>query len=460
MNELNPAKIKSAVEYIDSWLDFNFRNSRLPGLQVAIQHEDKLVYSKAFGYADIEKKEKFTTNHGVRIASQSKTFTATAIMQLQEAGKLHLDDRVSQYVKWFKSSKDKRVSEVTIKHLLNHTAGVIRDGEDADYWQVLREFPSAAELKEYISTASLIYDSDEKFKYSNFGFGYLGQVIEAISGVSYGEYVTENIIEKLGLKSTGFDLDDKANNMLATGYGLELLRRDRKAFKHIHTGALASATGFYSTAEDVCKYFAAHFFGNSQLLSDLSKRAMQHGYWEAESGMESYGLGMIDHMKKGWNLHGHDGGFPGFTTKTKFDPKRQLVVTVFANNLGGPTEKIINSMIGIIDTFQQNASSDEKSTSDLKKFTGRFYSKWGPTDIVLAGNKLLSVEPSNWNDFERSEELSPIDEVTLKIKKASGYSSPGETVKYTFDENGKIKKVVDAGFTLMSWEDAQKTGWF
>ncbi|HUD06454.1 MAG TPA: serine hydrolase domain-containing protein [Candidatus Saccharimonadales bacterium] len=460
MDELNPQKLKAAVKYINSWLEVNFENSRLPAMQVAIQHGSKIIYSEAFGYSDVKAKEKLNTRNVFRIASHSKTFTATAIMLLVEAGKLNLDDKVNKYVSWFKSSKDKRVQEVTIRQLLNHTAGIVRDGYDSNFWQLLHEFPDKNELKAFISDSKLVYDPDEKFKYSNFGFGYLGQVIEAVSEVSYREYVTKNIVDKLGLKSTGPDLDSKAKKLLATGYGIEIFNKERRVFDHIDTHALSSATGFYSNAEDCCRYFASHFIGNNSLISDKSKRLMQHGYWKSEGTKERYGLGMVNYKLNSWNIFGHSGGFPGFTTNTKFDAKKQLVVSVLINAYGTYTSNICSKLISIIDTFQQDTANIKTDVTNLKKFEGRFFCTWGPTDVILAGKKLLAIDPLNWADFEDCEELTVLDEDTLKIAKSSGYGHSGELIKYKFDSKGKITSFTYAGRTMLPFNEAQKQGWF
>lgn len=459
MDSLNPDKLQAAINYIDTWLEFNFDNSRIPAIQVAIQYGDKLVYSRPFGHANLKTKTKLTKDHIFRIASHSKTFTSTAIMQLVESGKLNLDDKVSQHVSWFKSAKDERISQVTVRQLLNHTAGIIRDGTDADFWQVLRPFPDDKELKEFVADSKLIYDADEQFKYSNFAFGYLGAVVEAVSGMSYRDYVTKNIVERLGLQSTGPDLDDKAKAKLANGYGIELFNKSRRLYDHIDTRALSSATGFYSNAEDVCRYFAAHFLGNDTLLSDQSKRQMQHGYWKAVKD-ERYGLGLVNYKKKGWTIYGHSGGFPGFITNTQFDAKRKLVVSVLTNANGSPAKKVCSSLINIIDTFQQDTDNIKTKVTDHNRFAGRFYSTWGPTDIVVVGKKLFGIDLTGWTEFEDAEELTVLDANTLKIEKANNYSSPGETVIFDFDNDGKAKSIVYSGSTMLPYEQAEQKGYF
>lgn len=459
MDSLNPDKLQAAVNYIDTWLELNFDNSRIPAIQVAIQHGDKLIYSRPFGHADLKTKTKLTKDHIFRIASHSKTFTSTAIMQLVESGKLNLDDTVSQHVEWFKSSKDERISQVTVRQLLNHTAGVIRDGTNSDFWQLLRPFPDESELKEFIAQSKLIYASDEQFKYSNFAFGYLGFVVEALSGMPYREYVTKNIVERLNLSSTGPDLDSKAKGKLASGYGIELFNESRRQFDHIDTRALSSATGFYSNAEDVCSYFAAHFLGNDTLLSDKTKRQMQHGYWKADKN-ERYGLGLVNYQKKGWTIYGHSGGFPGFITNTQFDAKRKLAVSVLTNAYNGPAKKVCCSLINIIDTFQQDTDHVKSKVSGVSRFAGRFYSTWGPTDIVVVGKKLFAIDPLSWTEFEDAEELVIIDEMTLKIEKANNYSSPGETIAFNFGSDGKTESITYAGRTMLPYEKAKQKDWF
>lgn len=123
--------------------------------------------NEAYGYADLEKKTKLTPQHIFRIASHSKTFTATALMQLQEQGKLRIDDYVIDYLPWLKGHKDKRWQKITIRQLMSHGAGVIRDGLNADYWQLERPFPAQEELKGEILEADIDIDNNTKLKYSN-----------------------------------------------------------------------------------------------------------------------------------------------------------------------------------------------------------------------------------------------------------------------------------------------------
>lgn len=468
MDTLDPTSLRAACEYAGRWLDVNFRNSSLPALHVAIQHRDELLLAKAFGHANLERGEPLTSEHAFRIGSHSKTFTATALMQLKERGRLQLDDPVSRHLAWFRSSNDERVGELTLRQLMNHSAGLIRDGDEADYWQLAGHFPDSRELREYAATSSLVYDADEQFKYSNFGYGYLGLVIEAVSGLPYREYVTRNLVEPLGLSATGPDLDEKGRRLLACGYGVELFGGPRQVLEHVDTGDFAPATGFYSTATDLCAYFSAHFLGNTVLLSDASKRQMQQ-YNSRRAGLpERYGLGLAGYPREGWNVYGHNGGFPGFITSTQFDADKALVVSVLTNATDGPAEQICNGLLNLLDGFQRGAVADADALGS-GGFCGRFFCTWGVLDIVRAGAKFLAFDPlwwstnapaPKWSDLEGVDELSPVDATTLRIDRGHGYGSPGETVRYEFDGDGTARSITYAGITMVPWNEAVRRGWF
>src|SRR5690349_20803307 len=136
-------------------------------------------------HAQLDPPVAMTAEHVFRVASHSKMFTATAIMQLVEQGKLRLDDRAAAYVSWLNS-------DATLRQLLNHAGGVIRDGLDADFWRVEQPFPDVEMLRALAPDAGIL-PPNTAFKYSNIGFGLLGQVVEAVSGVTYNQYVQEHI---------------------------------------------------------------------------------------------------------------------------------------------------------------------------------------------------------------------------------------------------------------------------
>lgn len=452
--------LNHSVDYIKSWLQFRYEREEVPGFVVAIAHKGEILMNEAYGYADLENKTKLTPQHIFRIASHSKTFTATALMQLQEQRKLRIDDYVVDYLPWLNDHKDKKWQKITIRQLMSHGAGVIRDGINADYWQLERPFPTNEELKKEILEANVVIDNNTKLKYSNFGYSLLGMVIEAVSGKTYNEYVSENIVNSLGLRSTGPEYTAEIDDNLVTGYTRLETDRTRLPIAQIDTKSMAAATGFYSTSEDLCAYFTAHFIGSGKLLDDESKKEMQRVQWHAKTpgqdNHEDYGLGLeLEHLKDR-NTISHGGGFPGHITKSIADPKDELVVVVLTNCLGGPASVIAKSIYSIIDYFQDNTPK-EQPKHDLSKFEGRYISLWSMTDIIATGDKVVAAYPDTWQPLSHTESLETLEYVnndTLKVTDTDSFYSEGELVRFNY-KDGEVESVNYNGTTM--WPE---TAWF
>jgi D-alanyl-D-alanine carboxypeptidase len=439
-----------SVKFIKSWLQFRYEHEEVPGFVVAISYKGKLLLNEAYGYADLESKTKLNADNIFRIASHSKTFTATALMQLQEQNKLRLDDYVVDHLSWLKQHKDKRWIKVTLRQLMSHGAGVIRDGVDADYWQLERPFPDENNLQKELLASELIIDGNTKLKYSNYGYSLLGMVIKKVSGIEYNEYVTKNIVAPLRLANTGPEYKVAIKDKLVTGYTRRDIDKTRLPIANVDTRAMASATGFYSTAQDLCTYFAAHAVGSKKLLDDESKKEMQRVHYRAkvpsQDNAEDYGLGLeIEYLKKRKTI-GHGGGFPGHITKSLADSKDELVVVALTNCIDGPASSIVKGIYGIIDYFQEN-SSGTKPKHDMSKFEGRYMNLWGMTDIVVTGDKVIATYVNTWWPLSFPEELEYVNDTTLKVTDADSYSSEDELVHITF-KNGGVETINYNGSTM------------
>ncbi len=270
-----------------------------------------------------------------------------------------------EHLDWLASHSDARFKEVTLRQLLSHGAGIVRDGLDADYWQLGRQFPNTKQLIKEILEAQLVTDPNAAMKYSNFGYGLLGMVIEERSGTSYADYVSEHICAPLGLTSTAAELTFDLATRCATGYTRPDAQGERRPVPPVDTRALAAATGFASTADDICKYFTAHFVGSKKLLSDASKREMQRVHWHAlcrGPGVDQdYGLGLQLDLIGGRHTIGHSGGFPGHISRTFADPTDELVVTVLTNCIDGPADDIGRAIFKVIDKFCEHSGMPSRS---------------------------------------------------------------------------------------------------
>lgn len=422
---------KIPTAYIDSWLAFRQRYLRIPGVQAAILSGDEIVFSAAYGHADIESGTPLTEHHLFRIASHSKTFTATAIMQLVEAGKVRLDDPLSTHLDWIGVAAP-RIAAVTLREVLGHAAGIFRDSGNSDFWQLMRPFPDEAELRAMITDDSGILPPNERFKYSNIGYSLLGMVVAAASGMPYNDYVVRNIVDRLGLRDTApeFDADRAAD--YATGYSAFAYHDKRIPIDHVDTRAMSAATGFSSTATDVCRYAAGHFFGDTRLLSDASKRLMQHEEW-SDGGNDDgyYGLGMSIDKVQERRLVGHGGGYPGMITRTVFDPKAKLAVSVLTNAIDGAAEELAYGIVKLIGAAEDTV--DEPVGEEADRFCGRFVSLWGVLDVVRIGGRLRGIRPTQGDPVSLPVTFEIAGDNRLRVIESPGSGAPGELVTYQFD---------------------------
>lgn len=435
--------IESALAYVPQWLEYQQAYMPYVGAQVALRLDGELIFNQAFGYADLENEVTLTTDHLFRIASHSKTFTGTAIFQLEEQGKLRLDDTVRQHLPELKKSD---FADVTIRELLAHGSGMTRDGRDSTFWSLDREFPDRAELLETI-TVGKVLEPNEHFKYSNIGYSLLGLIIEAVSGEDYRSFVLKNIVKKLKLKDTGPDLDLKREVDLAKGYSSRAHGPQRIEIEHIDTFAESSATGFFSRAEELTAYFSAHLDGDETLICDASKRRMRQPQWTI-TDTESYGLGLSITKVNGRTYYGHSGGYPGHITMSRFDPERRLAISVLTNSNDGPAGVLCSGILELIDlalNARGKAITVPVKPKQARAFTGRFASLWGVGDVAHIGGRLYSLMPSMPNPASEAVELEIVSDTETKVVGDKGFGAYAEMNTYAFDKKGKVKEIMGAG---------------
>lgn len=439
---------KHTLDYIDSWLGLRYKWENIPGYAVAIAKDGELLFNETYGLANTKSKTKLTTDHIFKIASHSKTFTATAIMQLQEQHKLRIDDLVVMYLPWLQKHTDKRWGEVTIRQLLSHSAGVVRDGLDSNYWQLGRDFPNSQQLRNAIMETDLILEPNTQLKYSNYGYSLLGEVVEKASGMPYNDYVQEHIIEPLGLKDTYPELGEDIKEKLTTGYSRPNLQKERLAFPHVTTNAMSPATGFCSTAADLITFFSSQLVGSGKLLSDVSKKEMQRVQWKTSRNNGSYGLGLDIEKVGDRRVFGHSGGFPGYVSRSFVDPKDGIAVVVLVNCHAGWASLIAKTIYKLLDEF-----GDEPPKKELLKYEGRFNGLHGAMDVVAHAGGVRAIYPNSWFPLDEVDKLEVVDRDTLKVVETSDFANPGELIHYFRKKNGTIEHIVDTGGMRLPTED-------
>ena len=448
---LTPDVVRGACAYVHDWLAFRRRALRVPGVQAAVRLGGDLVHSSAHGHADVEGGVALRTDHVFRVASHSKTFTATAVLRLVEAGRLRLDDTLGGHLPWV-AQESPELAAASLRELLSHAAGVTRDGTAGDFWQLDGEFPDAAGLRAAVRGGGSLVGRSERFKYSNVGYALLGAVLEQVTGRGYAEHVSADLVEPLGLTSTTPDLP--AAGDLVTGYSSLLHAEARVPLPHAATRAMAAATGFCSTAEDLTAWFSAHAAGRGELLDDHTKRVAQHAEWTVpgwtgEPSQRQYGLGLILERCGSRALVGHSGGFPGQITKSVLDPAAGLAVSVLTNSVDGPASDLALGVVKLLDLFAVEWSERTGETTGLDAFCERWANLWGVLDVVRCGSTLLGIDPSADDPVATPVRLEVVDASTVRVARDGGFGSYAETWSLGHRDDGTPALRTHSGMTMV-----------
>jgi len=274
---------------------------------VLIAKDGAPILKKAYGYANRSFNVPNQVDTKFNLGSMNKMFTATAIMQLVELGKITLDGKIIDYVPDY-PNKDV-ATKVTIHQLLTHTAGL------GNYWT--EEYMKSSkdlfrEVEDYLPlfvNDKLLFEPGSQFSYSNAGFMVLGLIIEKVTGENYFDYVREYVYQSSGMINTDAYETDYVVPNLAIGYTrLEARPGELKNNLYLHVVKGGPAGGGYSTVEDLLSF--ANALMNNELLSAENTELMTTGKVQTEPHI-MYCYGFRDRVENGHHIVGHTGGFPG-----------------------------------------------------------------------------------------------------------------------------------------------------
>jgi CubicO group peptidase (beta-lactamase class C family) len=430
----------AALDYVPRWLDFQMQASQQPGCMIAIAYRDRVVLERAFGAANLDTGEALTPRHRFRVASHTKSFTAAGVMRLREMRKLKLDDSAGQFV----GGLHRQVAEVTIAQLLSHTAGLIRDGDDAGQFLDRRPYYDAQELAADLRRAPII-DPGSRFKYSNHGYGLTGMIIEAITGEPYRTWIAREVIDAAGLTETTPDMPLRRGTPFARGHSGRILLGRRVVIPGDNpTRAIAPAGGFVSTAADIARFFAQLSpTARKSVLSAASRREMSRRHWRnpMTAPQQYYGLGTISGSLDGWDWFGHSGGLQGYISRTCVYPAQDLTVCVLTNAIDGWAHFWVDGIVNILQAFRREGAPTRK----VQSWSGRWWSLWTALDLVPVGNKVLALSPGLLAPMTNAPELAITGRTTGRIANAPGFGSHGEPVSCVRAKSGRITALQIAG---------------
>jgi D-alanyl-D-alanine carboxypeptidase len=282
-----------------------------------------------------------------------------------------------------------------------------------------------------------------------------GLAIEAITGEPYRDWIAREVIAASGLDETQPDAPIPRGTPLAHGHSARLpLGRRVVVPAGMSTNALASATGFVSTASDLARFFASLAPGAKRsALSVEARREMTRRHWrDPQNAMERwYGLGLATGSTAGFEWFGHSGAFPGTLSRTAALPALDLAVSVLTNAADGPAQAWIDGALHILQGFARHGAPTRRSAA----WTGRWWSLWGAFDLLPMRDRVLVANPAFPNPLLDASEIVPgrrgkDGAVHGTIVQAPGLASHGEGARLELDARGRVKAFWLGGTKLLA----------
>jgi D-alanyl-D-alanine carboxypeptidase len=333
---ISPLGEAALIAALRSRMDAEVAADRFAGV-VMLARNGKPLFAEAYGLADREKKIASTLETRFRIGSMNKMFTATAILQLAQAGKLRLDDPLGRYLTGYPNTS--LASKVTIHHLLTHTGGT-GDFFGPEFDAHRLEIRTLQDYVTLFGARDVAFEPGSKWAYSNYGFLLLGLIVEKAAAVSYYDYVRDHVYAPAGMTRTGSQPEDEPVPDRAVGYmrvgGAWQPNVDTLPYRG------TSAGGGYSTAGDFVR-FADAIVGH-KLLNATYTDLLTTGTVDAPGG-QKYAYGFGDFRNDGVRFFGHNGGAPGMNGDLRIYPDSGYTVVALAN-LDPPAAGRIVEFIG------------------------------------------------------------------------------------------------------------------
>jgi CubicO group peptidase (beta-lactamase class C family) len=327
---------RSSYDAIDAYIEREMRRLNIPGVSLAIVERDRIVHTRGFRRAR-PGGEAPTPRTPFVLGSTTKSFTALAVMQLVEAGKVDLDAPVQRCLPWFRVANAKASAQMTVRHLLNQTSGLPMVAGMANLADLDQDSDAAERQARALSTLKLSHPVGAAFEYSNLNYNLLGLIVEAASGESYADYVQRHIFTPLGMSRSYTSQAAAKRDGLAVGY--------RYWFGHpiaIHDlplprGSLPSGQ-LISSAEDMAHYLIAHLnggrFGEARILSSDGIDELHRGVAEQRvmgKVVAEYGMGWFVTNIDRTTVVSHAGNVPDFSSYMAILPEQKKGIVLLAN---------------------------------------------------------------------------------------------------------------------------------
>ena len=435
--KLTKRQVADAGAIVRPWLGYRALMGEVPGVSFGISYDGAPIVLGGFGYADLATQSPAASDTGYRVASITKTVAATLVLQLVERGKLRLDEPVTSYLPWLRPAMGR--SGVTVRHLLTHSGGVIRDAS-CEWGDA--EFLDRDTLRRDVLAQATVAEPSVGFNYSNVAYALLGEIVEELGGRSFEVLVNRNVVRPLGLSATGTRLTPRLRSSLATGYHHRRPGELYRAAPVSEARAFEPAAGLISNVGDLLEYQQGHMPGDSRLLSELSKREMQRVQWQR--GEEPHhGFGWMIWDVEGITVRGHAGGYPGFVTRIGFAPDLGVAAAVLTNTTGPLAEIGLNAIFHTLSRV--NALWDDAGVggyghtrTSLAGLVGQYRNDFGEQLVVRVNQSLYLAYPDDDRPMHLAARLAPLDDRTrFVICDNEDYGQRGGEVWFELGPSGR-----------------------
>ena len=334
------SQTKEQIEILDKYYQKTLDEWHIPGMAIAITTGDSIIFSKGYGYANLEKKTKVDGNTLFAIASNSKAFTSTSIAQLVEQKKLNWSDKAISHLPYYKLYNDYTTQNETVEDLLSHRNGLVTFGGDLLWYATTKTPEEIISAQQYLKPK---YDFRTHFGYSNIGFLSAGKVLEKVTDTTWATYVSTHFLKPLKMNRTLTSTDQiKKTNNIATPYFYENGKHNE--LKWVNWDNIAPAGALISSVNDYSKWLQLNL--NQGTLNGktyyskktYNKLTSAHVNLNVNPNDEkvhfkAYGLGWAIQDYQGFKIIGHGGGYDGMISKSTFVPEKNIGIIILTNSL-------------------------------------------------------------------------------------------------------------------------------
>ena len=462
---------------LNTYLEKTRKEWKVPGMSIAIVKNDSAVFIKGYGVRNINKNDKVDGNTMFGIASNTKAFTAAALGILVDQGKINWDDKVIKYIPYFQLYNNYVTQEMTIRDLLSHRSGLKTFSGDL-IW-----YASSYNRKEVIKRAKYLepaYGFRTHFGYSNIMYLTAGEIVRAVTGKSWDNYIKENFFSPLGMKlsNTSVNVNNLIENRATPHTDVE---SGQIPIRTINWDNMGPAGSINSNASEMSKWIKMQLNKGSLKGKEYFSKKISDEMWSPQTilnldGFEKYYFPSM-HFKAygfGWEMfdyHGrkivtHNGGLDGMISQVVLVPEENLGFVILTNSTTSLPYPLMYKMLDyffnvkdydwcplILDLIKQNNEREKKEKAlenkkrvpntkpslNLKNYSGTYGGEmYGDAKISFENNKLniqfvptkiLNGTLSHWN-YD-----------TFKIKWNDYPSLPDGTVQFIIGTNGKVEEM-------------------